>query len=82
MGVSKYNFFHNHFKSHITPTGAVDGVNTVFVLPGKKPVEGTEYVHVNGVVSYPTSGYTIVDNTITFVTAPVVDDEIDVSYWI
>ena len=56
-----------------TPTGAVNGSNTAFVLP-KAPIN--EMVYLNGVRmrSGSSNDYTLANRTITFNTAPLTDD--------
>jgi len=69
--------------SHIneTPSGLVNGSNTVFTL-ANTPQSGTEMVHLNGLLQEEGAGndYTISAATITFVTAPITDDIILVTY--
>lgn len=56
----------------IQPTGTIDDVNTVFVLPDI-PNAGTEEIYVNGILQLLTRDYVIDDDTITFTRAPRAD---------
>lgn len=64
-----------------TPTGAVNGSNTSFVL-ASAPAAGSEEVFLNGILQEPGAGndYTISGDTITYLAAPVTGDRIRVSY--
>lgn len=64
-----------------TPTGAVNGTNTSFVL-ANTPVTGSEEVFLNGILQEPGVGndYTISVATITYLTAPVTGDKVRVNY--
>lgn len=68
-----------------TPSGAVNGSNTDYVLANDM-VSGSEEVFLNGILQEPGAGndYTIAENTnvwtITFLSAPVTGDRIRVSY--
>ena len=65
------------FADRETPTGAVDGANTVFTLL-LTPSTNSEYVYLGGVTML--SGYTLVGNVLTFDTAPEAGTELKVSY--
>ncbi len=53
------------------PVGAVDGVNKLFVL-GKTPRPALSLqLYDNGVLQYPVLAFSLVNNQITFVTAPM-----------
>jgi hypothetical protein len=69
------------FVTRETPTGAVNGTNTSFVL-ANTPVAGSEQVFLNGILQEPGSGndYTISVATITYLTAPVTGDKVRVNY--
>ena len=69
------------FVTRETPTGAVNGTNTSFVL-ANTPVVGSESVFLNGILQEPGVGndYTISVATITYLTAPVTGDKVRVSY--
>ena len=69
------------FVTRETPTGAVNGTNTSFVL-ANTPLVGSEEVYLNGILQEPGSGndYTISAATITYLTAPVTGDKVRVSY--
>jgi hypothetical protein len=69
------------FVTRETPTGAVNGTNTSFVL-ANTPVTGSEQVFLNGILQEPGVGndYTISVATITYLTAPVTGDKVRVSY--
>jgi phage-related tail fiber protein len=64
-----------------TPSGLVNGSNTAFTL-ASTPVTGTEQVFLNGLLLDPGAGndYTISSASITFLSAPVADDKIRVTY--
>lgn len=59
------------FYDQITPTGFVDGFNTIFTIP-HTPLPNSEYIYVNGQLVHPGVGadYTIAGGTITFNYAP------------
>lgn len=65
-----------------TPSGLVNGVNTVFTLK-YLPLVGTEMVFLNGALQEVGAGnnYTITNATITFVVAPLSGSRIHVTYW-
>lgn len=65
-----------------TPSGTVNGSNTTFTL-ANTPIAGTEEVYLNGLQQEPGAGndYTISGATITYLTAPVTNDKIRVSYF-
>src|SRR3990167_7409218 len=69
--------------SNITPTGSINGSNTAFTLP-KAPVKDGERVYLNGVRmrNGASNDYTLANRTITFNTAPLINDVIivDISY--
>ncbi len=69
------------FVTRETPTGAVNGTNTSFVL-ANTPVAGSEQVFLNGILQEPGVGndYTISVATITYLTAPVTGDKVRVNY--
>lgn len=64
-----------------TPTGTVNGSNTVFTL-AHTPAAGSESVYLNGVLQNEGAGndYEIAADEITFATAPATGDVILVSY--
>lgn len=62
-----------------TPSGTVNGSNTVFTL-AFTPVAGKESVYLNGQEIYPPNDYTISSNTITFLTAPPTGSKVRVTY--
>lgn len=64
-----------------TPTGAVNGTNTTFVL-ASAPAAGSEEVFLNGILQEPGAGndYTISGDTITYLAAPETGDRLRVSY--
>ena len=57
------------FVDDETPTGLIDGVNTVFAL-SKTPLTGSLKVYVNGQRVRVTEDYTFSGRIITFLTAP------------
>jgi hypothetical protein len=64
-----------------TPSGAVNGINTGFSL-ANTPIAGTEQVFLNGLLQEPGAGndYTISGTAITYLTAPLTNDKIRVTY--
>jgi len=71
----------SNFVTREIPTGLVDGSNTSYSL-AFTPTTGTDSVKRNGVEMQVggSNDYTISGATITFVTAPVTGDSIQVSY--
>lgn len=69
------------FVTRETPSGTVNGSNVTFTL-ANTPVAGTEHVYLNGILQESGSGndYTISGATITYLTAPLTNDKIRVSY--
>lgn len=57
-----------------TPKGIKDGVNTLFWLTYQVMPPESLRLTVNGVIQNPCADYTLVDNVITFATAPDVGD--------
>lgn len=73
------------FKPHITPTGDIDGENTLFHLPASPAVlsgKSSLYLHLNGQVLYPAVGYTLDGTAITMTDAPQEGDVLDASYFL
>jgi hypothetical protein len=66
--------------SHETPTGTVDGSNTVFTL-GNAPDGSKHWIDVNGIAQKPTTDYSIAGTTITFVVAPPIGAVLDATYF-
>lgn len=58
------------FVSNETPSGAINGVNTDFVIVST-PTAGTLKVYLNGARQSDTTDYTFAVTTITFLTAPL-----------
>jgi len=69
------------FVTREVPSGSVNGSNVTFTL-ANTPVAGSEQVYLNGLLQDPGAGnsYTIVGSTITFLSPPLTNDEIHVSY--
>jgi hypothetical protein len=69
------------FITREVPSGSVNGSNVTFTL-ANIPVSGSEQVYLNGLLQDPGAGnsYTIAGSTITFLSAPLSNDEIHVSY--
>ena len=64
-----------------SPVETVDGSNLVFNA-SQTPIGAAYFqVFVNGILQRETTHYTIVGAVVTFVTAPVVGQEIDFVYW-
>lgn len=72
----------SNYVVRATPTGAVNGANTSFVLPNT-PLAGKEMVFLNGQLLEPGAGndYTISGNTITMLTAPSTGSIIRATYY-
>jgi hypothetical protein len=70
-----------NFVTRETPSGSVNGSNTAFTL-ANTPTAGSEEVYLNGLLQEPGAGadYTISGGTITYLTAPIANDKIRVSY--
>lgn len=62
-----------------TPTGAIDGINTMFTL-ANTPVANTYTVFLNGLALNPATDYSVVGAVITLTSAPLVGDEVFVNY--
>jgi hypothetical protein len=75
-GLSNTNFIDKEI-----PSGAINSVNTTYIL-ANIPIAGSEHVYLNGVLQESGGGndYTISSATITYLTAPLTDDKIRVSY--
>jgi len=69
------------FVTREVPSGLINGSNVTFTLDNT-PVSGSEQVYLNGLLQDPGAGnsYTISGSTITFLSAPLTNDEIHVSY--
>lgn len=72
---------HNNFVSKEIPSGAINGVNTTYIL-ANTPVSGSEEVFVNGLLMESGAGndYTISGATITMLTALATGEKLRVSY--
>jgi hypothetical protein len=70
-----------NFVTRETPSGTVNGSNVTFTL-ANTPTAGTEHVYLNGLLQEPGAGndYTISGAAITYLTAPLANDKIRVSY--
>jgi hypothetical protein len=75
------SFNSNNFVKKEVPSGAMDGTNVTFTLTSA-PVVGTEEVYLNGIQQKAgaTNDYTISAAIITYITAPVATDTLQVSY--
>jgi len=64
------------------PSGIVDGINKDFILTNT-PVSTSVVVRLSGIVQVPggSKDYTLSGNTITFIKAPKVGQEVVVSYF-
>lgn len=63
-----------------TPSGTINGTNTVFTL-AQTPLENAAVdVYLDGLKQIPTTDYSVSGSTITFVTAPVVGQTLRVDY--
>lgn len=68
-GRTLHRGFSPSFQDDETPSGTVNGSNTVFTLTST-PLSGSLKVYVGGVRLRVTEDYTLSGNTITFVSAP------------
>jgi hypothetical protein len=70
-----------NFVDKEIPTGAINGVNTAFVM-SNAPVSGSEHVYLNGLLqeSGASNDYTITGANITFIVAPLTGEKVRVSY--
>lgn len=62
------------------PTGAVNGTNTVFTVAHEPLENDSVEVYLNGLKKSVGSDYNISGSTITFTTAPVLGQQVRVSY--
>ena len=69
----------DEFVDRETPTGSINGSNTVFTLSAT-PTTGSDHVFLNGVLQTEGTDYTIVGAIITFLTAPETGAILRVSY--
>jgi len=81
---TEYEFYIRTVSEEICkeePSGATDGVNTIFILKNK-PILGTEYVYLNGLLQRrgDASDYTLIEDTIYFQYPPTENSEITCSY--
>lgn len=68
------------FWEDVTPSGLVNGSNTVFTLP-ETPLEAASVdVYLDGIKQIPTTDYSVSGLTITFVTAPAAGQSLRVDY--
>lgn len=67
------------FATRVTPTGTINGSNTVFTFPNSL-VEGSEHIYVNGILQEEGVDYSRVTTTVTFTVAPEVGDDLKFSY--
>lgn len=72
---------HNNFVSKEIPSGAINGVNTTYIL-ANTPIAGSEHVYVNGLLMESGAGndYTIAGATITMLAALGTGEKMRVSY--
>lgn len=59
-----------------TPTGLIDGVNTLFVLNNTPTAPGTVMLWLNGQLMTPTSDFAVSGKNITFLCAPPTADDV------
>lgn len=63
-----------------TPSGLINGSNTVYTL-SQTPLENAAVdVYLDGLKQIPTTDYSVSGSTITFVVAPVVGQTLRVDY--
>lgn len=68
-----YSYYKEYATKNIeneVPTGTINGINTNFTLTNT-PVSGNENVYLNGMRQKNTVDYTISNNIITFISAPI-----------
>lgn len=64
-----------------TIVGAINGVNTVYVLPSAPTSNASVEVYLDGLFQRQGVDYTIVGTTITFTAAPLPGQFVDVFYF-
>lgn len=81
MSIPTAGLNHNNFVDKEIPSGAINGVNTIYVL-ANTPVSGSEHVYINGILTESGAGndYTISGATITTLEPLAVGEKIRVSY--
>ena len=75
----KGKFFQSMFTKE-TPTGTINGVNTDFTLSVVPASSQTVLVFIDGLMQTITTDYTLSNQTISFVNAPALGQEINVFY--
>jgi hypothetical protein len=69
-----------NFEDNETPSGTIDGVNTVFTLV-KPPNPGASLqLFLNGTIQQQSTGYSLSGNTVTFVFAPAINSVLIANY--
>ncbi len=63
-----------------TPSGTINGSNTVFTLSQTPLEDAAVDVYLDGLKQIPTTDYSISGTTITFVTAPSIGQILRVEY--
>lgn len=63
-----------------TPSGTVNGVNTVFTLPSTPEENDSVLVFLNGLKQKQTTDYSVSGTTLTFVVAPALGQSVEVYY--
>ena len=69
-----------YFYYNETPTGAIDGVNTVFTLANNPNPDSSLEVILNGQILTAGGDYTLSGTTITFANAPLEGSILRVNY--
>ncbi len=78
-GISISSLTPSNFVTNETPTGLVNGINTIYTL-ANTPISGSEQLYISGLALSNPSDYTISTNTITAVSPPLTGESIKVSY--
>lgn len=80
MTRAKAKYFADDFVQ-ATPTGTVNGSNTVFTLPSTPAEDDQVQVWVNGLFQLYAVDFTVSGTTVTMTTAPATESNIRVAYW-
>jgi hypothetical protein len=69
-----------NFEDNETPSGAIDGVNTVFTLVKSPNPAASLQLYLNGTIQRQTTFYTVSGNTIMFTFAPAINSVLIANY--
>ena len=79
--LTRVYFNTSQLANKVTPSGAVNGVNTVFVLPDAPSPPESLQLFRNGILQDQGTDYTLAGDTITFsATAPLTGDSLRAWY--